>query len=89
MNDTDVNFRGHTCQETPRMLGNMPLKCGAPAVALVQHRCREEGPYFMCAPCADHNIHNRNGFAVAIAADADPELKVRWMTDAQLKAGRC
>ena len=55
----------HTCQETTGMIGNEYLQCGAPAVALIQHRGRHEGPYYMCLGCANHNIHNRNADLVA------------------------
>ena len=50
----------YTCQETTGMIGDRYLRCGAPARTLVQPRGRAEGPYWMCAPCADHNIRNRN-----------------------------
>ena len=55
----------HPCQETTGMIGNEYLRCGAPAVALIQHRGRHEGPYYMCRGCADHNVHNRNADVVA------------------------
>ena len=55
----------HPCQETTGMIGNEYLQCGAPAVALIQHRGRHEGPYYMCIECANHNVHNRNADVVA------------------------
>lgn len=36
------------------------LRCGAPAVRLIKHRGRREGPYWMCEHHAVHNIDNRN-----------------------------
>ena len=55
----------HSCQETTGMIGNEYLRCGAPAVALVQHRGRRGGPYYMCLGCANHNVRNRNADVVA------------------------
>lgn len=33
------------------------IACAAPAEAIVNNR--DARPYFMCGPCADHNVHNR------------------------------
>jgi hypothetical protein len=52
------------CQETTGAIGNLYLRCGKPAVAVVQHRGRSEGPYDLCEACADHNVRNRNGYVV-------------------------
>lgn len=49
-----------TCEETWGMIGDRYLRCGKPAVVIVQHRGRDEGPYAMCYACADHNMRNRN-----------------------------
>lgn len=48
------------CHETTGMIGDSYICCGLPAVAIVQHRDRTEGPYPMCFGCANHNTHNRN-----------------------------
>lgn len=54
-----INYN-HRCEETLGMIGSQYLRCGAPAKTLVQHRGRNEGPYWMCDEHAHHNIHNRN-----------------------------
>ena len=51
----------HTCQETTGMIGEQYIRCGKTAYVLVQHVGRSEGPYWLCAECADHNIRRRGG----------------------------
>lgn len=61
-----------TCEETTGtatfgdLVCDMYLRCGKPAIALVKHRDRNEGPYFMCGPCAYHNTRNRNSEALLV-----------------------
>ncbi len=62
-----------TCEEVTGIIGEQYLRCGAPAVVVVQHRGRSEGPYAMCLPCADHNMRNRNAGPVEWL---DKELEV-------------
>lgn len=50
----------HTCQEVLGADHRDYIRCGAPAFILVQHRGRDEGPYWMCKEHAFHNIGNRN-----------------------------
>ena len=52
----------HTCEETTGFdeRTQQYIRCGRPAVALIKHRGRIEGPYWMCPEDADHNIKNRN-----------------------------
>lgn len=54
----------HSCAETYGVTNGVAvdryLQCGAPAFALIQHRGRTEGPYWMCPFHARHNIKNRN-----------------------------
>jgi hypothetical protein len=57
------------------MIGDQYLRCGLPAVALVQRRGRTEGPYYMCLEHADYNCRNRN--AELLATD-DEELRRRY-----------
>lgn len=59
-------WHGKTCQETTGMIGEKYLRCGKPAVALIQHRGRSEGPYYMCGPDANHNVYNRNAVAIVV-----------------------
>lgn len=61
-----MNWDTRTCQETTGMIGEMYLRCGAPAVMLVHYYLRTEGPYFMCGPCGNHNVKNRNAVVDAI-----------------------
>lgn len=53
-----------TCEETTGMIGDKYLRCGRPAVMVVQHRGRNEGPYAMCRECGWHNCRNRNAGVV-------------------------
>ncbi len=55
---------GATCQEASPLSFHNYIACGAPAVAIVFHD-RDGRGYYMCAPCADHNIRNRGGRLVA------------------------
>lgn len=59
------SFDGKTCEETYGMIGEKYLYCGRPAVMLIQHRGRAEGPYFMCLNCGEHNARNRNAEVLA------------------------
>ena len=63
-----------TCEETTGMIGEQYLRCGAPAVVLVKHKGRNEGPYFMCGPCANHNVRNRRAEPLLVAPDGE-----RWV----------
>ncbi len=58
-----------TCEETWGWTGTDYLRCGAPAVMLVQHRGRREGPYQMCLEHGTHNADNRNAEVLARKAD--------------------
>ena len=58
------------CQETFGMIGQKYLECGKPAVMQVQHRGRDEGPYYMCLECGTHNADNRNAEVI----DGTPEV---------------
>jgi len=53
----------HFCEETVGFDqdNHLYIRCGNPAKILVKHVGRNEGPYWMCDPCASHNIHNRGG----------------------------
>lgn len=62
------------CEEVVGMLGSQYLRCGAPAVVIIQHRGRTEGPYAMCFECADHNMLHRNAGPVEWL-DKDMEIK--------------
>lgn len=59
-----IAANGRTCVETTGWVGGTYMRCGAPAVVIVQHRGRTEGAYAMCYPCADHNLRNRNAGVV-------------------------
>lgn len=48
------------CEETWGMIGDKYLRCGKPSISRIQHRGRDEGPYYMCLEHAWHNVHNRN-----------------------------
>lgn len=48
------------CQEASTLSGAFYIPCGAPAVAIVHHE-KDGRSYYMCAPCADHNVRNRGG----------------------------
>ena len=53
-----------TCEETTGMIGEWYTHCGAPAVCIVQHRGRSEGPYAMCRADASHNVRHRDAEVV-------------------------
>jgi hypothetical protein len=49
--------RERTCQEASHLSREEYIPCGAPAVAVVDSG--DAHPYFMCGPCAEHNVRNR------------------------------
>lgn len=60
------------CEETGLVLGGVtPIPCGAPAVMLVQHRGRREGPYWMCLAHGTHNCRNRNAVEIGAIITVD------------------
>jgi hypothetical protein len=48
------------CQEASMYSRGFYIPCGQPAVAVVRHD-KDRRSYYMCAPCADHNVRNRGG----------------------------
>lgn len=62
------------CEEASPFSYGGYIPCNAPAVVLVQHKGRSEGPYRMCALCASHNVHNRNAEVVRELTDEEKEL---------------
>ena len=58
-------FYDQRCQETVGMIGDDYIRCEKPAVMLIQHRSRAEGPYYMCLECGTHNLDNRNAELLA------------------------
>lgn len=61
---------GATCQEASSGFPNAYVPCGRPATAMVRHD-KDRRSYFMCEPCAYHNIHNR-GAKLVKTKEADP-----------------
>jgi hypothetical protein len=49
---------GH-CEEASIFSTEAYIPCNAPAVRLIGWPKRGEGPYRMCASCADHSLRNR------------------------------
>jgi hypothetical protein len=47
------------CQEASFLSTSTYIPCGAPAVAIVDNG--DSRPYYMCGPCASHNVRNRRG----------------------------
>lgn len=56
------------CEEASAMSIESYIPCGLPAILLVHHTGRKEGPYFMCKECADHNVSNRRAKILAVAS---------------------
>ena len=54
---------GARCQEASMFSRGSYLPCNGPASAIVRHP-REKRAYFMCDPCADHNVRNRGAVLV-------------------------
>jgi len=49
--------RTRTCQEASPLSAATFIACGAPATCIVDNG--DAHPYWMCEPCADHNVRNR------------------------------
>ena len=52
------------CQETIGMIGDEYVRCGAPAVAIIDNG--DTHLYLMCGPCAAHNIGHRGAKPVMV-----------------------
>lgn len=52
--------KGATCQEASTLSRKAYIPCGRLATAIVRHD-RDRRSYYMCGPCADHNVRNRGG----------------------------
>lgn len=64
-----------TCQEASILSRAHYIPCGAPASAIVYHDGDGRG-YYMCAPCADHNVRNRGGkLIVSIPQVSHPQTR--------------
>lgn len=48
------------CQEASIYSRESYIPCGSPAVAVVAHD-KDGREYYMCLPCADHNLRHRSG----------------------------
>jgi hypothetical protein len=51
---------GATCEEASSLSSQYYIPCGRPAEWIVHFPRRGNGPFAMCAMCADHNVLNRN-----------------------------
>lgn len=58
---------GSLCEEASPRSHQFYIACGRPAEFIVEFERSGEGPYAMCAPCADHNVRNRNARYVEAA----------------------
>ncbi len=72
----EMTAEGRTdCVETLAMVGDKYVCCGWPAVAIVKHVGRDEGPYAMCLSHAAHNVGNRGAVVVKwFGSDEDRSL---------------
>jgi hypothetical protein len=57
------------CEEASPFSHKEYVPCLAPAVALIDNKDRRF--YWMCGPCALHNIENRGAVLVAVKDEAD------------------
>lgn len=67
-----IDWPLRTCEEITAV-GNLEVPCGKPAMVLVKHDGRREGPYFMCRPCASHNVANRGASVLEIHPTIEKE----------------
>jgi|SRR5579872_531916 len=62
---SDNTFRGGArCQEASVLSREHYFPCSVPAVAIVYH-AKDRRAYYMCGPCASHNVCNRGGRLLA------------------------
>lgn len=59
-----IDLKGTRCQEASSMSATRYIPCGDDATKLVLSD-RGTRLYFMCEPCADHNVRNRGAILVA------------------------
>jgi hypothetical protein len=74
---------GAKCQEASILSHNFYIPCGAPAVAIVRHD-KDRRSYYMCAPCADHNVRNRGAARERIGRARDPERYMRAIIEREI-----
>lgn len=55
----DLKAAPSRCEEASPLSGERYIPCNAPAESMVGWPSRGEGPYRMCAACADHSVKNR------------------------------
>lgn len=60
----DLKAAPGRCEEASALSGERYIPCNAPAESMVGWPARGEGPYRMCAGCADHNVKNRGATLV-------------------------
>lgn len=58
-------WQGQTCVEVESSMGSFVFLCNAPAVAAIEFKAHNEGPYIMCFRCACHSVRNRGATLVA------------------------
>ena len=63
--------KGSLCQEASSLSRETYIPCMAHATKVIFHP-RDGKSYFMCEPCADHNLKNR-GAQLAAAENPDPQ----------------
>lgn len=71
-----LEARPDGCQEAALGMGNAYIPCNQPAVSMVGWPLRREGPYRMCAMCADHNTRNRGATLIGPYIDVTSPLWV-------------
>lgn len=74
LSDTSIPD-GSRCQEASILSRGTYLPCSQPAVAIVYHD-KDNRSYYMCLPCADHNLHNRGG---VLRYTTNQKLKERYV----------
>ncbi len=55
------------CQEASWLSKLRYIACGQPAVAIIRHD-KDQRSYYMCGPCANHNVRSRGGKVVQVKA---------------------
>lgn len=77
------------CQEASTFSMTDYIACARPAVAIIQHNGRSEGPYYMCGPCAHHNIRHRDARAVCVKPGEEKMDAVNPLTQVELDEVPC
>jgi hypothetical protein len=75
--------KGAKCEEASTLSKSTYIPCCRPAVTVIKNGDRR--PYYMCAPCADHNVYNRGAVVLTkLTVNQKAQLKIALPYDQKI-----